>query len=79
MKELCLDVPKALKTIISCEALHQECGTLHKRPSFGHLQQLQPQPFDRVQICNVSCYKICEVHDTVKHDTIRAAAERGSN
>jgi len=26
MKELCLDVPKALKTIISCEALHQECG-----------------------------------------------------
>ena len=43
MKGLCLDVPKALKTIISCEALHQECGTLHKIPSFGYLQQLQPQ------------------------------------
>jgi hypothetical protein len=50
---LCLDVPKAFKTVISCEALYQECSTLHKRPSFGHLQQLQPQSFDRAQICEI--------------------------
>ena len=71
MERPCLDVPKALETIISCEALHQECGTLHKGPLFGHLQQLQPQSSDRAQICGVSFYTICGVHDTVKTCTIR--------
>ncbi len=49
MKGVCLDVPKALETVISCEALYQECGTLRKRPSFGHLQQLHQQSFDAVR------------------------------